>query len=171
MENVNSNAHAAQSNSTSTGYINLITEGIGFAGRCRIVRPKGKSPSFLAMSISAMYGQTGVENGISYTQYDVKVVTDQAIELVREFMEVINDPKKLVRVRFQIGDTYCDSFTYTQGPKAGQMAIINKGRLLKITHLWVKERGVEDADYVLAYKLDSDATQGASEEEQKVVNG
>ena len=161
-------SNATQTNATpaeGSNYINLHTNGIGYANRARVVTPK-KGGSFLAVSISGMFGEKGVEKGITYVPYDVKAVTAQAEDVLRQFEADINNQDKKVLVRFQIGDAFIDSFTYNSGPKAGQMGMTMKGRLLKVTHVWVKDSGQDDGKNVLVYDLAAiQAAQAASQDE------
>lgn len=162
MSNANQTTNATQAEGSN--YFNLHTNGIGYANRARDIKPK-KGESFMAVSISGMFGEKNVKDGISYVPYDVKAVTAQAEDVLRQFMADINDQDKKVLVRFQIGDAYIDSFTYSNGPKAGQMGMTMKGRLLKVTHVWVKDAGQDDGKNVLVYDLAAiQAAQAASQD-------
>jgi len=152
---------------SKSDYIDLHTQGIGIARRYRIVKPKKGAP-FTSVSISAMFGEKGVQDGISFVPYDVKAVTQQALEVLTEFQGVINDPNKTVLVRFQIGDAYPDTYQLTQGKNAGDTRFVLKGRLLKITHLWAKSKDAADeGGYELLYKLSPPADAPSTESTEK----
>jgi len=156
MSTNQSNAQAPQAESN---YINLHVTGLGYLKRIREVKLKGKGTKpFMACSISAMFGEKGVEGGVQYTPFDVKAVSAQAEEVLKTFAADANNPNKRLMVQFKIGDPYIDTFTYQSGDKAGQLGTAMKGRLLKINRLWVKNlahgKGSGDqADWTLAYEL------------------
>lgn len=139
--------------STPSNYINLHTVGIGYISRVRKVEVK-KGNAFYAASIRAMFGEKGVKDGVSYTPYDVKAVSEQAEMVLRDFEADMNNDAKRVTVQFKIGDAEINTFTYKTGPKAGEMGIVMKGRLVKIERVWVKDlsqSGSEQEGNVLKY--------------------
>jgi Protein of unknown function (DUF3577) len=132
-----------QTQSVST-YINMHAQGLGYLSRVRNVTPRKGSP-FMACSINAMFGEKGKEDGIQYTPFDVRAVNAEVTELLGKAMADANNPDVSVMVRFRIGDFYPDTYRLEVGPKAGEMRTVLKGRLLMITHLWVKVKGSEGA--------------------------
>jgi hypothetical protein len=130
------------SNQSASNYINLQTAGIGYLGRVRKVSVK-KGPPFVACSINAIHGENGVEGGYTYVPFDVKAVNEETEGLLNHFMADANNEKRVVKVCFRIGDYYLDSYQVTKGPNAGQTRTVLKGRLLLITHVWVKDKGAE----------------------------
>ena len=156
MSTTQSNAKAPQAESN---YINLHVTGLGYLKRIREVKLKGKGTKpFMACSISAMFGEKGVEGGVQYTPFDVKAVSAQAEEVLKAFAAVASNPNKRLMVQFKIGDPYIDTFTYQSGDKAGQLGTSMKGRLLKINRVWVKSLAQggasnDHSDWNLAYEL------------------
>lgn len=120
--------------SQENNYFDLHTTGIGYLGRIREVNPKNGTP-FLACTIAAL---TGKSNAPEYQYFDVRVSGSDAQHLVRRCVDAVEE-KKHVLIRFRLGDTYPDLFTYTKGDKKGQQGINMKGRLLHIS--WIKVEG------------------------------
>lgn len=135
----------ATTQAVSSNYINLHCTGIGYLGRVRTVKVR-KGEDFIAASIRAMSGEKGVKDGIQFTPFDVKAVSEQAAAVLKEFMALANSPDYRVTVQFRLGDFVLHSFTHEKGPKAGETGTVLKGRLLLIQRVWVKDLTVEGAD-------------------------
>ena len=129
--------------SNSSNYINLHVTGLGYISRIREV-PVKKGTPFMACSIRAMFGEKGVKDGIQYTPFDVKAVTPQAAGILRDAMADANTKDKRVMVAFKISDPEINAFKYTAGEKIGQTGMQIKGRLLLISHVWVKDLTLND---------------------------
>jgi Protein of unknown function (DUF3577) len=147
---------------SNSNYINLHAQGIGYMSRVRNVTPRKGSP-FMACSINAMFGEKGKEDGVQYTAFDVKAVNKEVEELLGKAMADANNPDVSVMVRFRIGDFYPDSYRIEHGEKAGEMRMCLKGRLLMITHLWVKVKGAEGAPQLMYERPESDKASAAAE--------
>ena len=172
MSTIQSNAQAQQAGSN---FINLHVNGLGYLKRVRDVKVRGSNP-FMACSISAMFGEKGVKDGIQYTPFDVKAVSEQAEEVLKTFAADANNKNKRLMVQFKIGDPYIDTFTYQSGDKAGQLGTSMKGRLLKINRVWVKniaqsEGSDDQAGWKLAYELPKEERQSedANAEQQRAA--
>lgn len=144
-------------------YFDLHTSGIGYLRRVREVNPTGtkgrsKAKPFLACSISAFYGEAGDQDSINYTYFDVKVVGEKAKEVVRDLQEAANDKNRKVIIVFKLGDLYVDTFTYTQGDRAGQTGFQLKGRLLQIK--------MAKVDGETVYVASDEAEEGANTDQQ-----
>jgi Protein of unknown function (DUF3577) len=137
------------STSKSSNYIDLQTSGIGYLSRIRTVTVRKGKP-FVACSINAMHGEKGTDEGITYVPFDVKAVNAEVEGVLRTLETAANSKDKVVMVRFRVGDFYPDSYTIAGGDRAGEMRIVLKGRLLFITHAWVKTKG--DAEMQLVYE-------------------
>jgi len=116
-------------------YFDLHTNGIGYLNRARKI-PVRKGPDFLAVNISALHGDAQEPE---YTRFDCKVTGADAIKVVEDLMEQINDRDKKVLCAFRLGDLYAETFVFKSGKREGETGISLKSRLLKIH--WVKEDG------------------------------
>ena len=154
------------SNQSTSNFINLHTSGIGYIRRVRNVAVR-KGGAFYAASISAMFGEKGVKDGVQYVPYDVKAVSEQAEQVLQLIQADANDQNKRVMVRFNIGDAYIDSFKHQSGARAGETGLTMKGRLLFVTHAWVKNKndGDDQQGWNLVYELPK------QQEEQPVKTG
>ena len=159
--NTSSNTPAA---SNSSNYCNLHVTGIGYISRIREV-PVKKGTPFMACSIRAMFGEKGVKDGIQYTPFDVKAVTPQSAGILRDAMADANTKDKRVMVAFKISDPEINAFKYTSGEKIGQTGMQMKGRLLLISHVWVKDLTLSDdeqAGNVLVYDYEAEQRNNAA---------
>lgn len=138
--------------SNSSNYINLHVTGIGYLSRVREV-PVKKGEAFMSCSIRAMFGEKGVKDGVEYTYFDVKAVTEQAAGILESAMADANNKDKRVMVAFKIGDPSINTFKYENGPRAGEIGTQMKGRLLFISHVWVKDLTIDSADSNAGNKL------------------
>jgi hypothetical protein len=131
----------------------LHVRGLGYLSRVREVVPqaskgRAKAKPFLACSIGAFHGEP---DSLTYVNFDTKVVGEKAKEVIQMLMDAANDKSKKVLIGFNIGDIYPDSYTITKGERAGQLANVLKGRLLKVK--WAK------VDGKLVYKEDHSASE------------
>jgi hypothetical protein len=129
-------------------YVDMHTAGIGYLRRVREV-PVRKGKPFMSASISAFHGEKG-SNDMVYVPFDVKAASAQSQEVLEKFKTQANDETLQVLVRFKIGDQYIDTFNITKGKRAGQIGFCLKGRLLQITHVWIKAKG--EQSYTRAYE-------------------
>lgn len=153
---------------SNSNYINLHAQGLGYMSRVRHVTPRKGTP-FMACSINAMFGEKGVADGIQYTSFDVRAVNAEVAALLDDAMADANNKDLSVMVRFRISDFYPDTYRLESGVNAGEMRTVLKGRLLMITHLWVKVKGAEGEAKLMYQRPDSegpqnDASSDASQE-------
>ncbi|MDP8189089.1 STY4534 family ICE replication protein [Pasteurella skyensis] len=116
--------------STSTGYFNLHTTGIGYLSRIREVKPKKGNP-FFACQIAAL---TGSSNSPEYRYFDVNVVGQDAEKLIKKCEKAVNEKKKVL-ISFVIADFWTELFTYSSDSKyhkKGDTGVSLKGRLIRI---------------------------------------
>jgi len=168
---INTQASANASGATQQGnnYVNMHTMGIGYLSRVREV-PVRKGKPFLSASIAAFHSEKGVDDGMTYVPFDVKAASAQAHEILKQFGNQANDRDCKVMVKFKIGDQYIDTYTVNKGERAGQTGFVLKGRLLQVTHVWVKAKG--SSEYALAYeKPAAQADQPASADPADGTNG
>lgn len=127
--------------SSSSKYINLITDGIGYLNRVRVVRPR-KGDAFLCCDINAVYGPIG---DVNYQRFDLKVSGSDADHLIRRCQEAVEAGRKVL-LGFRIGDLWVDQFTYSKGERAGQPGVSLKGRLLFIRFINIDKERVYTAE-------------------------
>ncbi|MDO8771511.1 MAG: DUF3577 domain-containing protein [Burkholderiaceae bacterium] len=166
-----SNTSAASNNSSN--YINLHVTGIGYLGRVREVAVRKGEP-FMACSIRAMFGEKGVKDGVQYTSFDVKAVTEQAAGILRDAYADANNKDKRVTVQFKISDPEICTFQYTTGEKIGTSGVTMKGRLLRIERVWVKDlllAGDEQAGQVLVYEYIAPEAQNSDAAQEPAKTG
>ena len=117
----------------SSEYFDLQTIGLGYLNRAREVATRGEP--FMAVDIAALHG---AKDNVQYTRFDCIVRGKKAKAIVGQLKPDI-DAGRTVLVGFRLGDLYAESFTYTNGEKAGQPGVSLKARLLKIA--WAKVDG------------------------------
>ena len=122
-------------------YFDLHTKGVGYLSRVRKVSVK-KGPGFLACDISALRGSS---DAVEYTRFDCRVSGTEAQKVIEQVTDAANDKTKKVLIGFNIGDLYAETFTYEQGPKAGQAGVSLKGHLLRIAFVKVDGNTVYSA--------------------------
>jgi len=110
---------------------NLITEGVGYLNRMRLVTPK-RGDEYHACTINAMIG---VEGAVEYISIDCRIVGAQAKEATRLLFEATKDLKDAkIIVGFRVGDAKPEFYELKDRetgeiiPKTGL-----KGRLLQLT--------------------------------------
>lgn len=137
---------------TASNYINLHAQGIGFLKRVREVQlTRGRKTSFWSADISMMHGETGVDNGITYVNFQVNPANQECVDIIKYFSEEANSNDFSVRIAARVSDFFPETFTQTKGANAGQIRTVLKGRLILITHVWVKDKR-QDTEYVLEYE-------------------
>jgi hypothetical protein len=115
-------------------FFDLHAYGLGYLNRVREVTPKRGQP-FLAVTFAALHGAA---EAVQYTRFDCRVSGSEAQELVRRAMPHLEAERKVL-VGFKLGDLYPETFTYTQGDRAGETGVALKARLLRLD--WVKVDG------------------------------
>lgn len=153
MSTINNNAPAVVINhqddaQKGNNYVDMHTAGIGYLRRVREV-PVRKGRPFMSASISAFHGEKG-SNDMVYVPFDVKAASAQSQEVLEKFKAQANDETLQVLVKFKIGDQYIDTFNITKGKRAGQVGFCLKGRLLQISHVWIKAKG--EQSYTRVYE-------------------
>lgn len=150
--------------STERKFANLHVTGIGYLNRVREV-PVRKGEPFMSCTIRAMFGEMGVKDGIEYTSFDVKATTAQAEGILRDAMADASDKDKRVMVAFKISDPYINTFKFENGPRTGESGVQMKGRLLLISHVWVKDLtlgGDDTVGNVLVYDYEEEQRNNAA---------
>jgi len=164
MSKTNSSAQRASNSAEGNNYVDMHTVGLGYLSRVREV-PVRKGPSFTSASISAFHGEKGVNDGLTYVPFDVKAESEQSAQVLKQFETQANDRDCKVMVRFKIGDQYIDSYTITKGDRADQTGMVLKGRLLFVSHVWVKAQGA--SSYALAYEYVKPDSQASAPSENR----
>jgi len=137
----------------TTNYINLHAQGIGFLKRVREVKlNKGRKTSFWSADISMMHGETGVDNGITYVQFQVNPANQECADIIQHYAEQANSSDFSVRIGARVSDFFPETFTLTKGANAGQIRTVLKGRLLLIFNVWVKDKRHPNAQFELVYE-------------------
>ncbi len=122
-------------NNQDDKYFDLHTRGIGYLNRVRTVNPD-KGDSYVSVSIAALHGRS---DNPSYSYFDTRVVSGDALEFIKAHKEVINDRDSKVLVRFKVGDGEATSYEVKSGDNKGSRNHIIKSRLLQIT--WASING------------------------------
>ena len=115
-------------------YFDLHLHGIGYLNRVREVTPEGGT-TFLSVNIAALSGH--VDN-VQHTYFDCVVSGEEAKDLVRQLQPLVEAEKKVL-VGFQLSDLSPETFTFSQGERAGNTGINLKSRLLRFK--WIKVDG------------------------------
>ena len=153
-------------NAQQREFFNLHTNGMGYLNRIRWVPTSGrgrKAEPFLACAISALRGSSDQPD---YTYFDLRVSGEEAISLIENMMEPVNQGRK-VCVTFRIADTYAHPYErdirdpQTRRPtgKTEWTALI-KGRLILIYSISV------DGEQVYKRQADTGQPNGALQQEQ-----
>jgi Protein of unknown function (DUF3577) len=119
--------------SQSESYFDLHLHGCGYANRIREVQPKRAEP-FWAVSVGAIYGGCGAENGVGYTSVDCRVSGSVAQDRIQQLYHPEAASEEKIIIGFVASDIYVDQFEGDNGP-----VHLLKGRLLKIN--WAKTNG------------------------------
>ncbi len=118
-----------------SNYFDLHTTGLGYLNRVHEVTLQ-EGPSFLAASIAALRGG---EDRIRYTYFDVSISGRRAREFVRQLAPAVERGDR-VMIRFKLADLYATAFTYSRGPRTGELGTNLKGRLIAVD--WAKVNGI-----------------------------
>ena len=119
-------ASAPQGEATA---FNLITEGVGYLNRVRLVKPT-KGPTYLACTIKALMGKA---DAVEYMPFDCIVVGGLAKEVITTLKADL-DAERRVIVGFRVGDAKPDRYEI-KNPETGEVKEVvgQKARLLQIT--------------------------------------
>jgi len=115
-------------------YFDLHLTGVAYLNRIRLVTPKEGEP-FLSVTLAALRGS--VDN-VLYTHLECRVSGAEAQHIVRQLQPAVED-KLRVLVGFRASDLFAERFTHKNGSKAGQIGVILKARLIRIS--WAKVEG------------------------------
>lgn len=121
-------------------FFNLHTSGIGYLSRVRWVDSSKKNGGrraepFLSCAINALRGSS---DDVQYAYFDVKVVGEEAIQVIADLEAAANSQSKVL-VAFKVADIYIHSYERRKrdqnGRQTDQMewATLIKGRLIQIT--------------------------------------
>lgn len=133
----------------SDQYYDISIRACGFLNRAGTVEV-GEGGSYPVCSFAALRGPKGERAEPTY--FDLKVVGQDAQELLRQFKSVINDRSRQVFASVRLSDLFAKSFVRTKGDRKGETGIAIKSRLLVIESLSV--------DGVVAYRRADDPKQG-----------
>ena len=119
-------------------YYDILVSACGFLNRVRTVEVD-EGESFLACTFAALRGVKGGKGEKSerseLTYFDVKVVGNDAKELLARFQDVINDRSRNVFASVRLSDLTVSSFVYQKGERKGETGYAIKTRLLAIESL------------------------------------
>lgn len=130
-------------------YFNLHITGCGYLQRARELKPQGRGKRYWAVTVVALVGEA--ENA-ERRYIDCIVRGEEALRLVKDHMEAINDRNRSVFVRFCAGDIWADPFIRKndgRGPdakKVGEPDAALKGRLIRIDLMKVDKAEVHRAE-------------------------
>lgn len=121
-------------------FFNLHTSGIGYLSRVRWVDSGKKNGGrraepFLSCAINALRGSS---DEVQYTYFDVKVVGDEAIQVISDLEQAANGQSKVI-VAFKVADIYVHSYERFKRDAKGrqtnekELATLIKGRLIMVT--------------------------------------
>lgn len=121
-------------------FFNLHTSGIGYLSRVRWVDSSKKNGGrraepFLSCAINALRGSS---DDVQYTYFDVKVVGEEAIQVIADLEAAANSQSKVL-VAFKVADVYIHSYERRKRDHNGhqtdqtEWATLIKGRLIQIT--------------------------------------
>ena len=121
-------------------FFNLHTSGIGYLSRVRWVdasRRNGgrRAEPFLSCAINALRGSS---DDVQYTYFDMKVVGEEAIQVIADLEAAANSQSKVL-VAFKAADIYVHSYERRKRDQSGrqtdqtELATLIKGRLIQIT--------------------------------------
>jgi len=120
--------------SDSVQYFDLHTIGVGYLNRVRTVSPANGTP-FLAVTIAAIHGKS---TEVNRTYFDCAVYGQQAQRGVGELKAAVEADKKVL-IGFTLSNLSAETFTFSQGEKAGQTGINLRARLIRLP--WAKVDG------------------------------
>lgn len=136
-----------QSDKTEDGYFNLITTGVGYLSRYRVIKP-ANGDSYVRVNISALEGP---KNEPSYVYFDNSIAGKTALQLCQELQPAIDDRDTKVLVGFSLGSARPISYVPTSGKHKGKQQTKIDARLLSLDWVRLKEKG---GDYELVYERD-----------------
>lgn len=117
------------SNTTDKTFFNSNLTGFAWLQRAREITPKKGNP-YLGVTLAI---QQGTKDDGNTLYVDTIVVGAEAKQLVKKYMEQINNRDVRAGARIVASDMYVDPFIYQEGhAKAGQAGASLKGRLLKL---------------------------------------
>jgi Protein of unknown function (DUF3577) len=144
--------------STSKKYYDLNTTGLGLVGGIRTESPR-RGERFLACAIKALHGP---RDKAEYVDYDARVVGKEAQRLILRCQRAV-DAGCEVLISFRVGVRWFCIIKYAEShPKAGEIDVIQKARLLSIYSM--------DIDGVRVYTAEPTATRDGSIDEAPGVD-
>jgi hypothetical protein len=145
-------------NVMSADYYDISVSACGFLNRVRTVEP-AEGSSYLVCTLAALRGAKGERGELTY--FDMKVVTDQARELIRLHQSVINDRSRKVFASVRLSDLVVKSFVRERGERKGETGFALKSRLLVIESLAI--------DGVVVYRRADDPNLSAPRERNRAA--
>jgi len=139
-------------------HFDLLTKGLGYISRIRTVKPRGKGDEMLCCAINALRGDV---SSPEYTYFDLRVVGDQAPDIVNRCLPHVNAKKKVL-VAFSVGDIEIRQYDKKLEDGSTEKRALLKGRLIRISHVKV--------DGTTVYSL-NDADQAGSADQSTGTEG
>jgi len=131
-------------------YYDIIVRACGFMNHVRSVEVEAGEP-LLTCTLAALRGVKGERATPTYFQ--VKVVGQEARQVLLRFRDVINDRSRQVFASVKLSDLYVQPFIYQQGERQGESGQALKTRLLVIDSLAI--------DGQVVYRRAESATNGS----------
>ncbi|WP_130537730.1 DUF3577 domain-containing protein [Thiomicrorhabdus indica] len=116
-------SNTATNNQANSNFFNLHMNGLAYVNRMRDVTPKKGKP-FTSVTLAFLRGSS---DSVEYTYVDCIIRGSDALDLLKQWKESINNEKQKVLVTAKVGDVYPETYVSNGTTKA---AI--KGRLLSI---------------------------------------
>ena len=153
---------ATTTTNNGSDYIDLHTTGLGFISRVELRTTTGgrKKVTFMRATINAMHGKKDADDGIQYARFDVRAISGQSMDVLKQIQDDANNKDLQVSVRFKIGDLMPEVYFPSQGKNAGKPVATICGRLLLVSHVWVKDRS--SGEKRLVYSLPHPTASAAS---------
>lgn len=131
-------------------YFNNTYKGLAYVNRIRMV-PVNRGDDFRALTLNVKSGKRLEDGKAQFTvPLDCKIVGGQAIAMFDRLLNEVDqsgDKKPVITASFEAADIYPDGFVSKSGQNEGKQVYIMKGRLLKLTHVYVNgKRFDEDSD-------------------------
>ncbi|MEO9332751.1 MULTISPECIES: DUF3577 domain-containing protein [Gammaproteobacteria] len=142
----------------------LITHGIGYLNRPKLVRPAESDP-FLACTLGVLSGPV---DDPDYRYIDTIVANRDAEHLVRRCMQAV-EAKKKVLIAFRLNGMKAEPYIRTKGERAGEAAASLESKLIHIGLIKVNGQRV----YPTTSEADApqDATASEASAQAEDVNG
>ena len=115
-----------------TKYFDIITRGVGYLGRARVVTPNEGEP-YPAVDINALQGPSG---NVGYRKMQCSIKGTEAKRLIKNYMTSINEKDSKVMAGFSVADPQPRSY---QDKETGETRNVLQVKLIGID--WVSING------------------------------